>query len=194
MSKSRKNENKYKLSHREFIILGLIAENPIGSHAYSLDQKIEERGMRNWTNIGTSSIYSNINGLEEDGLVSSYTEEVDNRIRKVYKITEDGARNLKNKILEVLSNFVGRNDEDFYVAFSNMMYLSEEEVILALKNSINKITRHLKELEDMLEENKNTPLCVRGLFIHPIKILETDLGFLKEVIDELNKNGFGKFE
>jgi DNA-binding PadR family transcriptional regulator len=53
---------EYDLNHRAFVLLGLVAETP--SHAYNIDQRIKERGMRNWTNIGTSSIYNIINNLE----------------------------------------------------------------------------------------------------------------------------------
>ena len=66
---------EYELNHREFVVLGLVAEFP--SHAYSINQRIDERGMRAWTSIGKSSIYSDLNNLEEKGLVDSYREEVD---------------------------------------------------------------------------------------------------------------------
>ena len=82
------SEIEYVLNHREFVILGLVAE--FSSHAYSINQRIDERGMREWTSIGKSSIYSDLNNLEENKLVESHREEVDNRIRKVYTITDFG--------------------------------------------------------------------------------------------------------
>jgi len=183
------SEIEYELNHREFVVLGLIAEFP--SHAYSINQRIDERGMRNWTSIGKSSIYSDLSNLEEIGLVESYREEVDNRIRKVYSITKYGSKILKKKTYNVLKEFIGKNDENFYVAFSMLPILTHEQQIEAITNSLNKIIKHKKELEDMLKENSKMPLNVRGLFFHPIKILGTDIDFLNWVLGEL-KNGGGK--
>jgi DNA-binding PadR family transcriptional regulator len=180
-------EIEYELNHREFVVLGLIAEFP--SHAYSINQRIDERGMRDWTSIGKSSIYSDLSNLEEKGLVDSYREEVDNRIRKVYSITDYGSEILKKRTYKVLKEFIGRNDENFYVAFSMLPILTEEQQIEAFTNSLNAIINHKKELEVMLEQNSNMPLNVRGLFLHPIKILGTDIEFLKLVLDEIKKDG-----
>jgi len=178
-------EKKYELNHREFVVLGLIAEFP--SHAYSINQRIDKRGMREWTNIGKSSVYSDLNNLEKYGLVDSYREEVDNRIRKVYQITSVGSKILKNRVIKVLRDFVGKNDPDFYMAFSLIPLLSKEEQFEAISYSLEKIDENKKALEQMLEENSQMPLNVRGLFVHPIKVLETDIEFLNWVLEELKK-------
>ena len=91
---------------------------------------------------------------------------------------------LKDKIYIVLSEFYGHNDENFYVAFSMLPYITTEKQIKAISHSIKKIKVHIKELEIMLEENTQFGLNVRGLFIHPIKILYTDVEFLEDVLDE----------
>ncbi|NVM37429.1 MAG: PadR family transcriptional regulator [Candidatus Lokiarchaeota archaeon] len=184
-------ESNYELNHREFVVLGLIAEFP--SHAYSINQRIDERGMRDWTSIGKSSIYSDLNNLEKSKLVDSYREEVDNRIRKVYRITDYGFEVLKKKTYNAIKEFIGKNDENFYVAFSMLPILTKEQQIEAFTNSINKIKINIKGLEDMLGENSHMPLNVRGLFVHPIKILEIDIEFLNWVLEEIKK-GEGKVD
>ena len=172
-----------KISHKEFVLLGLISEFP--SHAYSINQRIEERGMRNWTDIGKSSIYRIIGNLENDALIEYYEEEVDNRLRKVYSITNKGMKVLKNKIFRTINEFIGRRDEDFYVAFSLLPILTPEEKVQAFQGSIQKIKKHKSELEEMLRENKKYPLNVVGLFKHPIMILETDIRFLEWVLSQI---------
>jgi DNA-binding PadR family transcriptional regulator len=181
-------EEIYELSHSEYIVLGLICESP--GHAYQLDKKIEDRGMRDWTNIGTSSIYSDLNRLDDEGLVESYNEEVDNRIRRVYKITPYGNKILTHKTYNVLKDYYGRHDEDFYVAFSLLPILSKNKQIDAISHSIEKIENHIKELDTMLKENSNMPLNVTGLFIHPIEIMKACCKFLKWVLEQIKqKNG-----
>ncbi len=187
MSPLEENNNIVSLNHAEFIVLGLIAEN--SSHAYNINKRIEERGMRGWTNIGRSSIYRVIKSLEEKGLTDKWIEEVDNRTLKVYNITEMGSRVLKEKVFNVIKEFIGKNDEDFYVAFSMLPILSHEEKIEAISNSLNIIIKHKKELEEMLDKNSHMPLNVRGLFLHPIKILGIDVEFLNWVLEEIKKGG-----
>ena len=173
------------LSHKQFVVLGLIAETP--SHAYNINQRIEERGMRDWTAIGKSSIYRIIIELENTKLVEYYEEELDHRKRKVYTITDYGAKILKEKVYNVIKGFMGRNDEDFYVAFSMLPLLNTEEIIEAFSYSIKTMKKHKVELEKMLNSDPNFPINVSGLFIHPIKILETDIWFMEWVIENIKK-------
>ena len=177
-----------ELSHKQFVVIGLVAETP--SHAYSINQRIEERGMRNWTAIGKSSIYRIIIELENTKLVEYYEEDVNNRKRKVYTITDYGAKVLKEKVYNVIKEFTGKNDEDFYVAFSILPLLSPEELIEAFSYSIETMKKHKTELENMLKVNPNFPINVSGLFIHPIKILETDILFIEWVIEKINKGDY----
>jgi len=173
------------LSHKQFVVLGLIAETP--SHAYNINQRIEERGMRDWTAIGKSSIYRIIIELEDTKLVEYYEEEVDHRKRKVYTITDYGAKILKEKVYNVIKGFMGRNDEDFYVAFSMLPLLDTEQLIEAFSYSIETMKKHMVELENMLNTNPNYPINVSGLFIHPIKILETDISFMEWAIENIKE-------
>jgi DNA-binding PadR family transcriptional regulator len=189
----------YLLKHRAFVILGLVNEkmHEGGCHVYDINKRIEERGMRNWTNIGVdfslSTIYRMLDRLENDGLVESYSEEIDNRERKMYSITTFGYDILRKKIYDVLYNYGGKNDEDFYVAFQMFPILSFEEQIEVFTNTLNNITTHKKELEIMLDDMRSNfpkiPINVTGLFIHPIKVLETDIEFFGLVIEEIKRIG-----
>jgi len=176
-----------ELSHVAFAVLGLVSEHPC--HGKDINEKIEDRGMRAWTAIGKSSIYGVLQTLKKNGLVESWMEEENNRLVKIYQITNEGTKLLKNKIYKVLNEFIGRNDPDFYMAFSMLPYLTKEEQIEVFSNSLNRIKKHKIELEKMLEENSKMPLNVRGLFIHPIKILKTDIEFLEYVLEEINRGG-----
>ena len=168
-----------------------------GCHAYDINKRIEDRGMRNWTNIGLdfsfSTIYRTLDRLEKDELVESFEEEIDNRSRKTYRITDLGYTILRKKVYNVLYNYIGRNDEDFYVAFSMFPILNLEEQVRVITNSLERIKKQKKELKIMLEESlaefPKMPLNVTGLFIHPIKILQADIEFLELVLEEIKKGG-----
>jgi DNA-binding PadR family transcriptional regulator len=195
--------SKYSLKHRAFVILGLVNEkmHEGGCHPYDINKRIEERGMRDWTNIGVdfslSTIYRKLELLEKKELVESFEEEIDGRVRKNYRITPYGYEILRNKVYEVLYNYVGKKDEDFYVAFSMFPILIPEEQIEVFSHSLEAIINHKEELEkmlnDMLLNFPNMPINVTGLFLHPIKILETDMEFFQMVLDNIKKgqNQFG---
>lgn len=174
---------KYELSHVAFIVLGLISEE--NCNGKIIDEKIEERGMRDWTSIGKSSIYGVLKKLEKDGLVNSWIEELDNRMIRVYEITPYGFEILKSKIKLILSNYFGRHDEDFYVAFSMFPLLSLEEQISVFSNSLSKIKEQEKLLTNMLQENSDFPINVTGLFKHPMMILKTNIEFFEWVIKKI---------
>jgi DNA-binding PadR family transcriptional regulator len=184
-------EENTELSHIAFTVLGLVSEYPC--HGKDINKRIKERGMRAWTAIGESSVYGVLKNLKEKELVDSWSEEENNRLVKIYKITSKGTKLLKKKIYKVLNEFIGRNDPDFYMAFSMLPYLSEIEQIEVFSNSVITIKKHKLALEEMLDENAKTPLNVRGLFIHPIKILQTDIEFLEMVLDEIKRGG-GKID
>ncbi|KKK45313.1 MAG: Transcriptional regulator PadR-like family protein [Candidatus Lokiarchaeum sp. GC14_75] len=185
------DEENLGLSHVAFAVLGLVAEHPC--HGKDINERVEERGMREWTAIGKSSIYGVLKNLKKIDLVDSWVEEVDNRIVKMYQITPKGETVLKSQIYRILNEFVGKNDQDFYMAFSMLPVLSQEEQIEAITNSLNAIRENKKELEQMLNINFKMPLNVKGLFVHPIKILETDTEFLEWVLKEI-KEGRDKID
>ena len=60
-----------RLTDAELLLLGLVAEMP--RHGYELDQVIQQRGMREWTQIGFSSIYFVLGKLEKLGLAAANT-------------------------------------------------------------------------------------------------------------------------
>lgn len=74
----------------ELTVLGLLVEQP--RHGYELEEVISTRGMREWTEIGFSSIYYLLGRLRDRGLIT----EVDSprggrgKARRVYEATPDG--------------------------------------------------------------------------------------------------------
>ena len=119
-------------------------------------------------------------------------EEVDNRERKVYSMKNLGWQILSHKIYNVLYNYIGRWDENFYLAYSMFIYLPKEQRIEVFTNSLNKIKQHKVELEKMLKENDKMPMTITGLFKHPFMILQTDIEFLEWVLEKI-KNGDDEF-
>ncbi len=91
-----------RISDLEAAILGLLYEEP--QYGYQLEKIIEGWGMRNWTQIGFSSIYYVLKKLEKKELVESRLEKVEGKpSRKIYTITPSGKREMKEKVQDILS-------------------------------------------------------------------------------------------
>jgi DNA-binding PadR family transcriptional regulator len=78
------------LTNTELALLSLVMEREM--HGYEMERLIEERGMRNWTQVGFSSIYFVLRKLEGAGLVVSRLEKAPGRgpARRVYAPSDRG--------------------------------------------------------------------------------------------------------
>ena len=90
------------MTNAELAILSLVAEHP--RHGYEIEQIIQQRGMREWTEIGFSSIYYLLAKLDGAGLIVSRLEEgARGPARKVYEATPAGRQALRGGTLELLA-------------------------------------------------------------------------------------------
>ncbi|MBO2455375.1 PadR family transcriptional regulator [Actinomadura barringtoniae] len=90
------------LTPAELTLLGLLVEKP--RHGYELDEVINARGMREWTEIGFSSIYYLLTRLRDRGLITEATgapaprgkapqgRASRGKARRVYEPTPEGRR------------------------------------------------------------------------------------------------------
>lgn len=74
-----------ELTPAELTLLGLLVEKP--RHGYELEEVIADRGMREWTEIGFSSIYYLLTKLRTKGLIADVPG---HGRRRVYEPTKAG--------------------------------------------------------------------------------------------------------
>ena len=74
----------------ELAVMSLLAEKPM--HGYQIEQIIEERGMREWTNIGFSSIYYILEKLRKIGWLKNVLESGEGKgpARQIFSLTNTG--------------------------------------------------------------------------------------------------------
>ncbi len=76
-------------TNAEFAIMSLLAEAP--RHGYEIERAIEQRGMRDWTEIGFSSIYFLLKKLEARGLAERVGPETASRREpRTFRLTHAG--------------------------------------------------------------------------------------------------------
>ena len=121
------------MTNAELAIISLIAEQP--RHGYDIEQIIEARGMRDWTEIGFSSIYYLLNKLEKSNLIESQIQQPSGKgpARKVYSITAEGRQAHLDGTLAALST-PQRGATPFLLALSNFPIVPREQVLASLNN------------------------------------------------------------
>jgi DNA-binding PadR family transcriptional regulator len=176
-----------RISDIEAAILGLLYEKP--QYGYQIEKTIESWGMRNWTQIGFSSIYYVLKKLEKKDLVESKIEKVEGKpSRKIYTITEAGKTEMKKKLTDLLSwNKKLISPFDLGIAYIN--YLEPQEMIDCLENYVKSAEGRIKFLESSVKTQKElkAPYYVIALFSRPLASLKTEIEWVEQFIETIKK-------
>jgi DNA-binding PadR family transcriptional regulator len=175
------------MTNAELAILSLIAE--ADRHGYEIEQVIEARGMRDWTNIGFSSIYYILKRLERSGWIESRKQAVVGQggPRKVYSITTDGKDTFEQSVLEALST-PDRNPDNFQLGLANIDRVPKAETIEALKSHIRALESSADHLRSRREAQAPLPLHVDGMFGLSLTMIESQLKWMDDFISRWEQN------
>lgn len=166
---------EYNLSNAELAILSLIAEQP--RHGYELEQIIEERGMREWTEVAFSSIYFILNGLVKKGLADSLLQPAAGRgpAKKVFSATPQGYIALHDGIFLAIS-IAAHDNQRFLLGLSCLPLLSNAEVEKAFQERMSTLAAKIKEFsKHPAFTAPGFPPHVRAMFEYTIAIIQTEL-------------------
>jgi DNA-binding PadR family transcriptional regulator len=181
------------MTNAELAVLSLVAEQP--RHGYQIEQVIEERGMRMWTEIGFSSIYFLLKKLEHGGLIEGRSEETERHpARKVYRATPAGQEAFHAAIIEVLS-VPQPSPRPLMLGLSNLPSLSTEETLTALSQ----YSRHLKEkmeiLRAVLKSNlQSHPYFVDAMFELGLMVMQAELEWVEKFTKQVQEQSQKKQE
>jgi DNA-binding PadR family transcriptional regulator len=172
------------MTNAELAILTLIAEQP--RHGYEIEQVIEARGMREWTEIGFSSIYYLTKKLQKDGLIEAHTEQAAGRgpARKVYHITQAGVAALQAGLLEALT-VPQPHHTGFSLAIGNLPVVPSAEAVTALRKHQETLVDQLVRVQTRWEEQKPLPYFVDALFDYSVAMIEARKTWLEKFIVEM---------
>jgi DNA-binding PadR family transcriptional regulator len=180
------------ISNSAVIVLGLLAEAP--AHPYDLNKKLDERGYRNWTSIGFSSIYSILRGLEKEGLVEVREEVVESRTRTIYDLTPLGRSSLVAEVTRILIHPARPIAEwDLGIAYMFRL-LSHDEQIQALQAYRQQVQEGIAFLEGHVAqfptdnlESYSEAYHIRALFERPIYISRAEIAFVDDLIARIQQ-------
>jgi len=172
------------MTNAELAILSLVAET--ARHGYEIEQTIEERGMREWTEIGFSSIYYLLKKLEKAGLVESQLIPTQGRgsARRVYQITPAGRSGLCKATLEALSQ-PQQSYPSILLGIANLPLLSQEQLVVALRSYRKILTERLEQVAAKAESQRPLPDHVEMLFDYSLMALNSEEKWIEKAIRKM---------
>jgi DNA-binding PadR family transcriptional regulator len=172
------------MTNAELAILGLIAEQ--SRHGYDIEQIIEARGMREWTEIGFSSIYYLLKKLEKAGLVEGRLQQAEGQgpARKVYTITSQGRQTLVEGALAVLSAPQG-GSSPFLLGLANYPALPRERLLAALDSYAAQLEQSAQNIRQRAEAQRPLPPFVEAMFDYSRVMLEAERRWIRRFMQEM---------
>ena len=172
------------MTNAEFAILSMVAEQP--RHGYQIEQVIEERGMREWTEVGFSSIYYLLKKLEKQGLIEGRTERQAGRgpARVVYQTTPAGEDALRASVIDALST-PRPCYSPLQLGLANLLLVSNAEALAALRRYRDALSERLKHVQARWESHGPLPFFVDAMFDHSIAMIQAELRWITEFTSQL---------
>ncbi|MCK9150541.1 PadR family transcriptional regulator [Methanobacterium alcaliphilum] len=177
----------YNLSDIEAAVLGLLCEGP--QYGYNIEKIVEDRGMRNWTEIGFSSIYYVLKKLQKNQLIESEIKETKGKpARKIYTITPLGWNAMEEKVKTVLS-VAEKQIHPFDLGIANLKIISPEESIRCLKSYVKSVNKRISFLEESIATHNKlkSPYFVVALFERPLVHLKNEKQWVLDLIEKIKK-------
>ena len=173
-----------ELTDAELLVLGLVAEMP--RHGYQLDQVIDERGMRQWTQIGFSSIYFVLGKLEQLGHISAKRPRdaqraANSNARKIYAITAAGRRALKTRTLAALSD-LRPTHSSVLLGMINWSVLKRDRALAALQARADALDSELERLANIQTDQQPLPDFVEALFEYSLGQLRAEADWVAQTL------------
>ena len=168
----------------EFAVLGLLVEQPL--HGYAIEQLIEERGMRNWTPIGFSSIYQILDQIAANGWARVRTEPAPGRgkERRVHSVTAEGRRHWETEAMSALAD-VDAGAGEFLIALSGLPFLEMAGVRGALMERLGRLESRLADLDRDLAAAGPVPSHVEAMFAFVASRLTSEQEWTRSYLTDL---------
>jgi DNA-binding PadR family transcriptional regulator len=164
------------VTNAELAILSLVVEQP--RHGYDIEQTIVERNMRDWTDVGFSSIYYLLGKLEKAGQVESRRVPAPGSgpARRVYSATDTGVAAMQEQAIQALAG-PARQHSSFQLGLAVLPMLDADQITAALAG-------HEADLEGQLEmlrgrRDEVLPFHVWAMFDLGIAQLEAELEWIR---------------
>lgn len=169
------------LTPAEMTILGLVAEQP--RHGYEIEKTIDDRGMREWTEIGFSSIYYVMARLQKAGLITEVRETAATRgpARRTYTLTPQGAEVARARTREMLAER-SPSFPTVLIGLANLPLIGSDAAIEALRGRSSSLTAKSDALAVHLRAQQPLPAYVTSIFTYSLTMLRAEHAWVHDTL------------
>lgn len=164
-----------ELTPAELTVLGLIVEQP--RHGYDLEQVIEQRGIRQWTDIGFSSIYYLLAKLEKRALIDAAAGRRGTKSRRVFRATAAGKRLAADETRALIADH-RTVPHPFLVGLANLPLLPPRAYDEALRTRLTQVETRLASVENAEQSQAPLPHPAREVFSFSVSLLQAERSWL----------------
>lgn len=180
--------NESSLSNAELMLLQIIEEYKEIS-GYDLNKVVEKKALRDWAEIGTTSIYVSLKKLEKKEFVSYFIDKTKTGKGpppRKYSVSAKGKKVLTNEILKALSTAAER-DKRFDLAFNGISFLPRVVVILALEKRIEYLAELSENLQFQFDDfgGESMPLHEKAIYEHRFLSIGAEIEFMQSMLVQL---------
>ncbi|MBD1371551.1 PadR family transcriptional regulator [Hazenella sp. IB182357] len=172
----------------KLMVLGFLIRNAMSG--YEIQQIANHSGMENWANVLPGSIYHALKKLEQEGLIQIKAhEQVGNRSKAIYQITDKGKETYHQLLLQTASEVNVLFSSTFYTALLFLNDLPDEDARVAISTQQKRLEKSLEEFYH-IRKQKERHLPPRGeaTFAHMEAQLLSYQKLLQQVRDSLEQN------
>ena len=169
----------------ELALLGLVAEQP--RHGYQLEEVVAERGVREWTALGFSSIYYLLNKLESRGLVSSERPDALAKGRRIYSLTSAGLAACVEGTRDALQRATPLT-APVLVGMANSPLLPADQVAEALRRRHENVGLRIESVMTARREQEPIEAFVAAIFEHGMAMLHAEHTWIEDTLSHLKEN------
>jgi DNA-binding PadR family transcriptional regulator len=161
----------------ELAVLSLIVEEP--RHGYAIGTVIDERGMREWVDLGMSSIYHVLGRLEGGAMIEGRLgSESGGPARKVFHTTPAGRDAAAEGIRAAIAE-PRRSGSLFLLGLANLPALPPGVVRSALLDRMSALERERSRLEAKRRELGGSAAHVDAMFGYTDALIDAEINWLE---------------
>lgn len=135
------------------MVLGLLKLKPMSG--YEIQQTLQTSEADRWAGILPGSIYHALKKMEKEQLVElEAVENIGNRSKAIYRITEHGKKKFQTLLKETLQEQSVNLPSNLYTALSFIQDLPKDEVLEALYNQKLQIETELEQQKRGIQVKK----------------------------------------
>jgi DNA-binding PadR family transcriptional regulator len=174
------------MTNAELAILSLVVEQP--RHGYEIEQVIEARGMRDWTEVGFSSIYYLLKKLEGEELIEGQLQEARRGpARKVYQATSTGREAYRAAVIDALA-VPRRWYSALLLGLSGLPDVPLSEALAALRQYRAALVERREDVQANWDRQHPLPGFIDAMFDYSVTMIQAEITWVEEFIAKTDSN------